>query len=69
MPSNEINQESANKWLTDLWWQVKGAEDEREYYSNTAVNYEEISANLGWRAPQLCMQGITNYERRSGTAC
>ncbi|XP_075260183.1 uncharacterized protein LOC142351844 [Convolutriloba macropyga] len=67
MSSAETNQEEANKWLTDLWWGVKCADEERDYYNNSAANYENFSAILGWIAPQLCMEGITKYETISGT--
>ena len=66
MSSTELNQEEANKWLTDLWWGVKCADEERDYYNNSAANYENFSAILGWIAPQLCMEGITKYETISG---
>ena len=65
--SNEVNEENSRQWLTDLWLQVTNPEEERVYYDVTAYKYEEVTSNLIWRAPELCMKGILNYEQKSGT--
>ncbi|XP_063718999.1 uncharacterized protein LOC134845839 [Symsagittifera roscoffensis] len=64
--SSTSEQDETFKWLQGLWANSKTVSGEQEYYERSASEYEQIHQTLQWRAPELCMKAIADYEEKSG---
>ena len=63
--NDEKNHQEDHNWLRGLW-SAKDKNNEHSFYEATADNYENAMAQIEWRAPQLSMKTLENYERTSG---
>ena len=63
--SFEKDEAVSEAWLKGLW-SVSDPVNERSFYEETSSFYEDAMIELEWKAPELSMVTLENYEKESG---